>query len=151
MIQMVNEKTPIMSSSEKSGLPLPVEQQNKTPSRAGFLTRRLASVLLLAILTLFWTRSLNHDFVRDFRPHHRPHAAASCKQPDPLFPPKDAGSLDELWAFLDTEEFKNASILRHSGAVQIPTQSFDDLGPVGEDPRWEAMYPFTVRTLSSIG
>lgn len=29
-----------------------------------------------------------------------------------------------------------------SGAVQIPTESFDTMGPIGEDERWEVFAPF---------
>jgi len=29
-----------------------------------------------------------------------------------------------------------------AGAVRVPTQSYDDMGPIGEDPRWEAFAPF---------
>ncbi len=29
-----------------------------------------------------------------------------------------------------------------SGAVKIPTESYDVMGPVGEDPRWDVFYKF---------
>ncbi|KAH8878798.1 carboxypeptidase S [Thozetella sp. PMI_491] len=45
-------------------------------------------------------------------------------------------------AFLASDKFRNESIARLSGAVQIPTQSYDDMGPIGEDERWDAMYKF---------
>lgn len=45
-------------------------------------------------------------------------------------------------AYLKSPAFQNASIQRLSGAVQIDTQSFDDLGKVGEDKRWEVFFPF---------
>ena len=44
--------------------------------------------------------------------------------------------------YFQSDAFRNQSIKRLSGAVQIPTQSFDDLGPVGEDPRWDIFYSF---------
>lgn len=47
-----------------------------------------------------------------------------------------------MYKHISSASFKKRSIERLSGAVQIPTQSFDDLGTIEEDPRWEVMYPF---------
>lgn len=44
--------------------------------------------------------------------------------------------------YLRSDGFRNKSIARLSGAVQIATQSFDDLGDIGVDPRWDVFYPF---------
>jgi len=60
-------------------------------------------------------------------------------QPDPLFPSQDK-HLDELQDFIGTEAFRNASIDRLSGAVKVKSESFDDLGVIGEDPRWDVFY-----------
>ena len=46
--------------------------------------------------------------------------------------------LDEL----SGDDFFDKSVKRMQGAVQIPTESFDDMGPVGEDPRWEVFPKF---------
>ncbi|KAJ3931943.1 MAG: carboxypeptidase S [Lentinula lateritia] len=47
----------------------------------------------------------------------------------------------ELWSavgeVISTNDFKVIAIDWLSGAVQIETETYDDLGPVGEDPRWE--------------
>ena len=47
-----------------------------------------------------------------------------------------------MWDYLSTPAFENASIVRHSGAIQVATQSYDDLGPIGEDKRWDVFYGF---------
>jgi len=47
-----------------------------------------------------------------------------------------------MWDYIQTEAFKNASIIRHSGAVKIPTESFDDMGVIGEDKRWDTLFEF---------
>jgi len=39
-----------------------------------------------------------------------------------------------------SDEFKNLTVARLSGAVKIPTEDFDDIGPVGEDARWDVFY-----------
>jgi len=69
-------------------------------------------------------------------------AVSSCVQPAPLFPPTTDEALERMWEYVGTEAFKNASIVRHSGAVKIDTSSFDNMGPVGEDKRWDNRYGF---------
>lgn len=44
--------------------------------------------------------------------------------------------------FLRSDRFRNESIKRLSDAVKIPTMSFDDLGAIGDDPRWDIFYDF---------
>lgn len=44
---------------------------------------------------------------------------------------------------LHDEDFAEKQLARFQGAIQIPTQSFDDLGPVGEDDRWNIFYNFS--------
>ncbi|KAF2805384.1 peptidase family M20/M25/M40 [Mytilinidion resinicola] len=69
-------------------------------------------------------------------------AKVQCPQVPPMFP---GGSSEELLAmddFLQSAKFRNESIGRLAGAVRIPTMSFDDLGPIGEDKRWEVFYDF---------
>jgi Gly-Xaa carboxypeptidase len=65
-----------------------------------------------------------------------------CPQVAPLFPSKNSKELDDMQTFLDGDWFKSVAIERLSGAVQIPTQSFDDMGKIGKDPRWNRFYEF---------
>lgn len=66
-----------------------------------------------------------------------------CVQPDALFPSAGRhGALDKAYEHLSSSAFRNASIERLSGAVRIPTQTFDDLGDVGEDSRWDVFFDF---------
>jgi Gly-Xaa carboxypeptidase len=66
----------------------------------------------------------------------------------PQFPPLEASSnerknfMDDLKNEITSNAFFNASTKRMQGAIQIPTESFDDMGEVGEDKRWEALVPF---------
>ncbi|KDQ15508.1 hypothetical protein BOTBODRAFT_54770 [Botryobasidium botryosum FD-172 SS1] len=65
-----------------------------------------------------------------------------CVQEDPLTPQSHsalAGSLGERY---DSPEFKQRAVEWLSGAVQIPTESYDDMGAVGEDKRWEIFADF---------
>ncbi|PKS13045.1 hypothetical protein jhhlp_000386 [Lomentospora prolificans] len=47
--------------------------------------------------------------------------------------------LEKMDKFLESEAFRNESIARVAGAVQIPSQSYDNMGPIDEDPRWKPM------------
>jgi Gly-Xaa carboxypeptidase len=64
-----------------------------------------------------------------------------CPQVEPIFP-STSKELDDMYDYLASDQLKSKSITRLSGAVQIPTMSFDDLGAVGEDPRWNTFYDF---------
>ncbi|KAH9945712.1 carboxypeptidase S [Amylocystis lapponica] len=68
-------------------------------------------------------------------------SSALCPQASPLIPEKNG----ELWQSM-IETYKSDAFLGRavnwlSGAVQIPTPSFDQMLPVGEDPRWEVFAP----------
>lgn len=64
-----------------------------------------------------------------------------CAQPAPLFP-SSGDELDRAYEHVSSESFRNGSIIRLSGAVRIPTESFDNMGAIGEDKRWDVMYDF---------
>jgi Gly-Xaa carboxypeptidase len=62
-------------------------------------------------------------------------SSGSCVQADPILPQSfDVSTL------IPGNEGKIRSWL--SGAVKIPTEIFDVMGPVGEDPRWDVFYDF---------
>ncbi|KAM7185119.1 hypothetical protein V8F20_011933 [Naviculisporaceae sp. PSN 640] len=66
---------------------------------------------------------------------------SQCVQPDPLFPSKDS-SLDAIFDYINTPAFRNETIDRLSGAIRVKSESFDDLGAIGTDPRWDVFYDF---------
>ncbi|CAA7269792.1 unnamed protein product [Cyclocybe aegerita] len=53
-----------------------------------------------------------------------------CPQPQP---PAQASNIS---AFVDAPGFASEAATRLAGAIQIPTVTFDDMGPAGEDERW---------------
>ncbi|KAI1747373.1 hypothetical protein F4782DRAFT_426085 [Xylaria castorea] len=65
-----------------------------------------------------------------------------CPQVEPLVPSQQSPALSEMEEYLLSDKFRDDTIERVAGAVRIPTQTYDDLGPVGEDPRWETLYDF---------
>lgn len=66
----------------------------------------------------------------------------------PQYPPLKALSSererfeDEVKDEIDSEAFFKKSVKRMQGAVQIATESFDDMGKVGNDSRWDIFKDF---------
>jgi Gly-Xaa carboxypeptidase len=66
-----------------------------------------------------------------------------CAQPEVIVPPVGPGAKFSSAADLFfSEKYKKHSVDVWGGAVKIPTQSFDDFGEVGVDPRYEIFYEF---------
>jgi hypothetical protein len=70
-----------------------------------------------------------------------PDSAGICKQSEPRELPND-NIQKALEKALRSDDYRQGSVQRLSGAVQIPTESFDDMGPVYEDPRWQIFQRF---------
>lgn len=70
-----------------------------------------------------------------------PRLADICVQAPVLTPPSSP-SLDASLADLNTPAGKNRSAELLSRAVRYDTSSYDDTGPVGDDPRWDVFPPF---------
>lgn len=47
-----------------------------------------------------------------------------------------------MQSYLESDAFRTLAIQRLSGAVQIPTQSYDEMDDVGDDPRWDVFFTF---------
>ncbi|KZM28531.1 Gly-Xaa carboxypeptidase [Ascochyta rabiei] len=65
-----------------------------------------------------------------------------CPQVEPLFPSRNTKELNDTESYLASGDFRKLAIERLSGAVQIPTQSYDDMGDIGTDPRWDIFNSF---------
>lgn len=80
----------------------------------------------------------------DFGRHRHPiHFEDRCAQPDPVFPSaRNNSDLEGLDKRITSGAFRDATIDRLSGAVKVKTESFDDLGVIGQDPRWDVFYDF---------
>ena len=70
--------------------------------------------------------------------------APACPQYSPIKPQSETRAKFEqdLVSDLSTDDFFVASIKRLQGAVNIPTESYDDMKPVGDDPRWSVFVDF---------
>lgn len=49
---------------------------------------------------------------------------------------------EEIRDELNSDAFFDKSLKKLQGAIHIPTESFDDMGPVEEDPRWDVFADF---------
>ncbi|KAG6857473.1 hypothetical protein H0H87_003540 [Tephrocybe sp. NHM501043] len=65
-----------------------------------------------------------------------------CVQSPVLFPAKNGALWDSVSSTFGTDTFKVKAVEWIGGAVRVPTESYDDMGDVGEDARWEAFAPF---------
>jgi len=70
--------------------------------------------------------------------------APACPQYSPIKPQSETRAKFErdLVADLSTDDFFDASVKRLQGAVKIPTESYDDMKLVGDDPRWDIFADF---------
>ena len=108
--------------------------------------RKLFSILTLFGVLILWhfgfpliqsydLPSISGDF-----PWRSSQSKDQCPQVKPLRPTHNSSALADMEAYLHSQEFRNASIARLAGAVQIPSMSYDDLGAVGKDKRWDVFY-----------
>ena len=129
-----------MKSAAAPVLPLKADSQHgdKKPSR----TRTFGLVFLGVVVFLMTFRDVRIlERLSPIPAGREQDFKSGCVQPDPLLPSKDS-SLDKVYEHIASSAFRNATVRRLSGAVQVKTESFDDLGAVGEDPRWDVFYAF---------
>ncbi|KAJ7150845.1 hypothetical protein C8R43DRAFT_490977 [Mycena crocata] len=74
--------------------------------------------------------------------HNSASSAPVCPQASPLVPEKNGALWSELVDLYATDDFLLRAASQLSAAVQIPTETFDSMGPVGEDERWLNRGPF---------
>lgn len=59
---------------------------------------------------------------------------------NPKLHPKDTNMDNFIRAKVESPEYHKEIISKLSGIIQIPSESYDDLGAVGEDDRWNTFY-----------
>lgn len=95
----------------------------------------LAGILILVVnFTVAITQSISDEddgLVTSNKP--------GCPQYPPLeSPSEERQKLEtEVRNELSSDAFSNKSLKKLQGAIQIPTESFDNMGKVGEDSRWD--------------
>ncbi|KAI1458841.1 hypothetical protein F4805DRAFT_422824 [Annulohypoxylon moriforme] len=99
------------------------------------------SLLQIAAVCLLLKISVFDTFIAPRLKHDESEILAKCPQVEPLFP-KESPELSKMDEYIASPKFLNGTVSRMAGAIQIPTESYDDLGPIGEDKRWDTMYDF---------
>lgn len=63
----------------------------------------------------------------------------------PLFRPVQRPDITRknVEKLFESHEFRDLIAKRLSGAVKIPTVTYDEMGKVGDDPRWNVFYDFS--------
>ncbi|KIL59863.1 hypothetical protein M378DRAFT_1065315 [Amanita muscaria Koide BX008] len=65
-----------------------------------------------------------------------------CPQSEELTPKKNSKVWTDFTEILGKQAFKERAVDWLAGAVRVPTETYDDFAPVGEDPRWEKFSKF---------
>lgn len=120
---------------------LPLQEQPQPPRPASKPRNAIAGILFPLAVVAYFFFPFTSSLV-SFTPSGTGVQTPKCSQPAPLFPDINGDELSRAYDHVATEAFRNGTIARLSGAVRIPTQSYDDMGPIGEDKRWDVMYDF---------
>ncbi|KAF8631930.1 hypothetical protein AX15_002183 [Amanita polypyramis BW_CC] len=125
------------SLKEKDLLPL-----GSTPAPSEPRGKRLRKALITLALVGYTLKLLFSAASISFPSSDSGGTTNYCPQTDVLVPTKN----NEIWSrFTETassDAYKMKVIDWLAGAVKVQTESFDDLGPVGSDPRWEVFSEF---------
>lgn len=117
---------------------LPVTQSHETapaPVKSRWGKKTLATIALSSLLILSYTDLIPTISDRVYTTDGA-YISTSCHQAEPLLPttfdPKEV---------ISGKEGRIRDWL--SGAVKVPTEMFDVMGPIGEDKRWDVFYNFS--------
>ncbi|OTB11402.1 hypothetical protein K445DRAFT_321992 [Daldinia sp. EC12] len=105
-------------------------------------SRSIGAVCVQAVVALILLGNTYNAFFSSGSKHAMLNNSTYCPQVKPLVPQNDSPALSKLDEYITSPIFLNETVVRLRGAIQIPTQSYDDLGPVGEDRRWDVMFDF---------
>ncbi|KAI9064102.1 carboxypeptidase S [Trametes sanguinea] len=64
-------------------------------------------------------------------------ASSACPQPKPLVPFRLLALDEQLQELFGNETYRLEAYMAFGGAIRIPTESYEDLLPVGKDDRWD--------------
>lgn len=131
--------------SEKKGPLLPAGAAPQPRQSSAKIWLRAVACVLITYNVLYWSYvafGTLPSLTTCTRGQHRPNLTSGgerCPQVEPITP-GTSDALQRMDEHIASSEFANETVKRMAGAIQIPSVSYDDLGPVGEDPRWETMY-----------
>ncbi|KAI1340950.1 peptidase family M20/M25/M40 [Xylariaceae sp. FL0016] len=114
----------------------------KRPSpRRPYIGLFLTAITHIVALIFFFKISLGIFYF--FTGSHRQAPVATlaqCPQVEPLLPSLSSPELSDMEDYILSSKFRNETVARMAGAIQIPSESYDEMGPISEDKRWDTMY-----------
>lgn len=133
----------------RASMPAPASARPPKP-------RRHAWALLAVLAVALFVTVTNHDQIRRLHASSCGHLSSSdadglpeaealpvCPAQIRISPEARPDITDaNVKRLFKSDSFRNLTAQRLSGAVQVPTQTFQNMGPLGEDPRWDAFYDF---------
>ncbi|KAJ4320639.1 hypothetical protein N0V94_003287 [Neodidymelliopsis sp. IMI 364377] len=123
-----------------------LEDKPRDPERSKKSWSSSTSFRVLFPLLALWFLLRNYIIITGSTPQWQPStntgSKVGCPQVEPLLPSRTSEQLNDTEIYLDSDDFRKLAIDRLSGAVQIPTQSYDDMGEIGADPRWDIFNSF---------
>ncbi|KAH9167378.1 hypothetical protein EDB89DRAFT_2125443 [Lactarius sanguifluus] len=124
---------------EKDPLPVTVPISERRPWRHRW--KVLGLITLLVVPTALRCTTHLGPFLpgRGFRHLNN---ANICPQADALYPDRHARLWESLGKEFDQDAFTLRAVEWLGGAVRVPTESYDNMGPIGVDKRWETFGPF---------
>ncbi|KAF9218981.1 carboxypeptidase S [Gyrodon lividus] len=126
---------------------LPAPTQGRAPSGTSSMSKKTALIAFAALAVTLLARGTrifcNHPQSDDLT------NGTVCAQVSELIPEKNSALWETLSTTYSTEAFKMKAVDWLSGAVQLPTESYDTMEPVGVDPRWEKFGVFHDYLLNS--
>lgn len=105
-------------------------REDKKVSKESVIVRHIITGFILTSLILCWFVKKNIGLFGNVEK-----TPFRCPETSKIVP-ESVSELDDL----KTDEYRNHSLNVWRGAVKIYTPSFDDLGPVGNDSRWDVFY-----------
>ncbi|PIL24979.1 hypothetical protein GSI_12866 [Ganoderma sinense ZZ0214-1] len=139
-----------MSKEEYAAVPLlPSTASHAAPRKKGSCRAGLAVVKallfgvgLFVCLNAVGLSPIPRCVTDRLAPDHHWKAEEQCPQATAVVPTKNAELWNSLGDTYGTDAFRSRAVEWLGGAVRVPTESYDKMGPVGEDKRWEAFGPF---------
>jgi Gly-Xaa carboxypeptidase len=147
---LVDEKAFVMASKSLQNYTL-LPQGEKEPLTSSRRHTRwnwkriLQFSVPVIVLVLFLMLSISQAISssKDAQDHRHPGQPACPQFPAIQSLSEDRRKLEkEVGDEIGSDQFFDKSLKRMQGAVQIPTESFDDMGNVNEDPRWDIFIEF---------
>ncbi|KAK5074946.1 hypothetical protein LTR64_001151 [Lithohypha guttulata] len=130
----------------KGSLPLAQPYLTTTQHESRHATRSSKRIVMLSILacSVMWVllSSIGGSAWLPAVEQDKSETVTSCHQVPALSPQNPPSWMVGMDRYLESDVFRNGSIQKLSGAVRLATESFDDLGKLGEDKRWDVMYDF---------